>query len=124
MRGSVEFQTFFKIEDREPVVLTVTERSHHGKQYRTTHYSVLGETYGIAEGSWTWRRIGVVLREDGEPRKDAVQSSVLVQADDVPGYALRALTKEIERRAVEAHAEIDRWVQAARDQVTAVEVSA
>jgi hypothetical protein len=124
MRGIIEFSVNFQVDDRDPVVLTNTEYSaHRGKRFRTTHFYATGDTYGAPVGDWTWWRCGVVLKDNGEPRKDGAEASKHLKPSEVPGYAQRALAKEVERRAKLAHDEIDAWVQAAKDEVTKIEVA-
>jgi hypothetical protein len=123
MRGIVEFSVNFEVDDRDPVVLINTDRfAHRGKRFRTTHFRAMGNTYGDDIGEWSWYRYGVILKDNGEPRKDGLTASAHIKSSDVPGYVQRALSKEIERRAKLAHEEIDAWVQAAKDQVTDTEV--
>ncbi len=125
MRGSVEFSTNVTVDDRDPVVLTNQDHfSHRGKPFRTEQWRAVGNTYGDDIGTWSWYRSGKILKNDGTPRADGAGATSYVKFDDVPGYVLRAVLKEIERRARAAHAEIDHWVQRARDQVTAVEAPA
>lgn len=118
--SAVIFDAHVNVPDRNPEVLeTKASFSNKVNRFRTTAYVAMRE---YRRPGWTWQRVGLILNNDGEPRKDKRTESVRVAFDQVPPYVLRAVAKEIELRAVEAKRQIDEWVQAARDLVTQVEV--
>lgn len=122
MNSTVNFDANVNVPDRDPEILTI-KASFSGKtvRFRTTAYVAMRE---YRRPGWTWQRVGLILNNDGEPRKDKRTESVRIQFEQVPPYALRALAKEIELRATAAKEGIDAWVQAAREQLTVVEESA
>jgi hypothetical protein len=131
---TIEFSMVFGVADRNPQVLHNEDGwTHKGKLFRTEEYRAVPDADDVVrqdDGTWVhvnvtrwrWARSGPILNADGNPRKDNARAMVWVKPSEVPGYAQRALLKEIERRAKWAQDEIALWVQAAKDQVTDTEV--
>jgi len=113
MSATVIFHAGMHIDDRDPEVLTNEDRStNRDKSFRAETY--FADASWHTEGHWRWRRVGPILRLDGQPHANKSKGYVEIPIEQVPAYVLEEFHRRLVERAAQAEQSMRAWVQAAR----------
>lgn len=126
MSYSIGFSPTIEVEDRDPAVLDNDGYTHRGKPFLTKVYRGIpdvddlrqdedGKWEHIPVTRWRWFRSGLVLNNDGQPRKDRAHGSLPIKESQVPAYVKETLLAEMRLRAEWVSAEIVKWIDEAEE---------